>query len=207
MFTTVASVLLTASTAVVCAVAVAARPCSGLVILTWLAVGALGGFCAGLGFAWLVRQIRAATRPGLSLDNQAFLPTDTEWDFIYAGADFGWTVGLATTIVLDVNRWLTTDDHYLLGAGIPIIGAALGGFWASRRRAQFWRLNAVAVALALLTGLLSGVILVQSWAGLQDIFAWLVAGVVGIHLAVSLALLSNLVTLMVGHTRAERSAS
>ncbi|MCS7015942.1 MAG: hypothetical protein RMJ19_05905 [Gemmatales bacterium] len=196
MFTSLTSILLTASTALVCAAAVAARPSTELVILAWLIVGAIGGFCAGLGFSWLVGEIRTATLPASSLNTaQAERSASGEgtWDFVYASGDLGWTLGVVSVMVLDASRVLITDEAYLWAAGIPVLGALLTGLWAWwRGRFRVYRVNAGRTALALLVGLMLGFLLVQAWAGLQLALAWIIAAVTGVHLAVSLATLVNL---------------
>ncbi|GBD36471.1 hypothetical protein HRbin36_01596 [bacterium HR36] len=60
MFTALTTLLLTASTALLCAAALAARDSPPYLVLVWLVAGGGGGFCTGLGFAFLVRQLRPA---------------------------------------------------------------------------------------------------------------------------------------------------
>lgn len=224
---------MTAATAGLCAVALAARPSPPWLIGVWCVSGASGGFCAGLGFAFIVRQLRLASLPqfgptarttaaamtagesrarphGSPLSNRSpamaeFTDTFTvahdfasdgngaDRDWIYASADLGWTAGLILVMALDASQRLSSDFHYLLAAGVPIVAAVIVGFWAHHvARRSTPRFGPLRTALAMLAGLGAGIALVQAWVGLADLLCWLVALVVAVHLAVSLTSLVNL---------------
>lgn len=193
MFTTLTTIILTASTAVVCAAAIAARESHPLLVVLWLVEGAVGGFFGGLGFAYFVHQLRAWS---LAKPQPSVMWTDvliSDWDLRYAQADLGWTLGMVAVIVLDVQRWLVEDWHYLLAGTVPLFAAILFAWWAWwRRRYQASVIRPARTAMVLLAGFLLGTVTVSTWVGLSGVMCWMVALVVSVHLAVSFAVLANL---------------
>ncbi len=135
--------------------------------------------------------------PGSSLTNASQVPAlgggsgdgkEVPWEALVAWADTGWTLGLAAVIALDANNWLTSDDAYIYSAILPVAAAGIALAWGVLKvRRRGLRLSAGRTALALVCGLLTGVLIIAGWAGLGDLMRGMLAVVVGVHLAVTFA--------------------
>jgi len=241
VFAALTAMVLTAATGLVCALSLALRGNHPAAVLVWLAVGSFGGFCGGVGFAWLMSQLRntgtrqaAATEsPGqrsasaLPYFNLAEahvapeevvspapprIPTGPDvhtreypetqhaalaphesicWDLLAAWADAGWTFGMAAVVTLDLAGMLASDDASIWSALVPVLTACAGLAWGVRQVRGRKYFAPRRIGLALLCGLMGGLCLIAAWVGLGDLLRGTLAVVVGVHLAVTLAVLSH----------------
>ena len=135
--------------------------------------------------------------PGNSLTDASQMPaSDGEsddgkhvpWEGLAAWADTGWTLGLAAVVALDANNWLTSDDAYIYSALLPAAAAGVAVAWGVLKvRRQGMRISPGRSAVALVCGLLTGMLIIAGWAGLGDLMRGMLAVVVGVHLAVTFA--------------------
>jgi hypothetical protein len=138
-----------------------------------------------------------ALHPGNSLTDSSRMPAwngesddgkRVPWEALAAWADTGWTLGLAAVIALDANDWLTSDDAYIYSAILPVAAAGVAVAWGVlKMRRRGLCLSPGRTALALVCGLLTGMLVIAGWAGLGDLMRGMLAVVVGVHLAVTFA--------------------
>lgn len=241
VFAALTAMVLTAATGLLCALSLALRGNHPAAVLVWLAVGSFGGFSGGLGFAWLLSQLRdtnarqaaAAEPPGqrsactLSYfsppeargapedvvspappqmpagpdgHTEEYLWTEHDrlaphegicWEALAAWADSGWTFGVAAVVTLDLAGMLVSDEASIWSALVPVLTACFGLAWGFRQLRGRKYFTPRRTGLALLCGLLGGLCLTAAWVGLGDLLRGTLAVVVGVHLAVTLAVLSH----------------